>query len=270
MARWHVGTIGFSYPDWDGPFYPRGLRPSDRLAYYAGRFNAIELDTTFYALPSPDRVDTWAAAVPDAFRFVLKAPQVATHGDDDEEAFRAFVGLARRMGPKLGALLLQFPPGFARGRRDWVQRLLDLAQELPVAVEFRHDSWWRSDTEAWLRERQVTWVAADLAPVGHAGWPPDDPRAFAYRPFPFRDTGPFVYLRWCGRHGQYGSDGQELVDVTPRVGWWLQAAAEALTGDRPVFGFFGNSFAGHAPASAARLLELLGRPRPELGQPPLF
>ena len=78
-AVWRLGTIGFAYDDWAGPFYPDGLKADRRLGWYAKRFGTIELDTTFYATPRAEVVKRWAAATPDGFRFAVKAPREVTH-----------------------------------------------------------------------------------------------------------------------------------------------------------------------------------------------
>src|SRR4051794_31063264 len=77
--EWRIGTMGFSYEDWSGPFYPRSMKSAEWLAWYARHFNAVELDTTFYAAPAPDRVARWAASTPEDFCFSLKTPRGITH-----------------------------------------------------------------------------------------------------------------------------------------------------------------------------------------------
>jgi uncharacterized protein YecE (DUF72 family) len=152
-----VGTSGFGYPQWKGRFYPKGAASDRMLAYYSERFNAVELNHTFYRRPIPARLAAWAGQTPEGFLFTLKAPGLITHikrlrGADQDVA--AFAAAAQSLGDKLGALLFQLPPGlkFDGGLlRDFLAGLPD---ELPPsAFEFRSASWFRDETYAALAER---------------------------------------------------------------------------------------------------------------------
>jgi uncharacterized protein YecE (DUF72 family) len=113
--NWRLGTMGFGYADWAGVFYPVGTKPSDYLAHYAHHFNAVELDTTFHAAPDIARVEHWVRQVPERFRFCAKTPKQITHEPDLPSRMRLmleFVDVMRRMGDKLGVILLQFSPYF--------------------------------------------------------------------------------------------------------------------------------------------------------------
>ncbi len=262
---WRVGTIGFAYDEWAGCFYPPGLKPENRLASYAERFNAVELDTTFYATPSERTVQRWEKATPNDFHFCLKTPQTITHRDElgylSTEAaisdFQSFVGRMSILGDKLGCILLQFPPGFGHSEFRHLRAFLEHLPPGPkLAIEFRHKSWWEYDTMALLRRFDIAWVTADLVPYGEAGRPPS---GLDYRPFEPRDTASWRYLRWCGIHAQYESDRFEVFDATPRFQWWLpQLKLDA----RPTYAFCGNSYAGYGPGSCARWLGLFGKDIP--------
>src|SRR3712207_3941762 len=116
MIDWRLGNVGFGYDDWSGVFYPETLKSVDYLPYYARRYDAVELDTTFHAAPTPDRVARWAAATPEAFRFCVKTPKDVTHADGRlsapgrVDAMLRFVEAVRGFGDKLGVVLVQFPP----------------------------------------------------------------------------------------------------------------------------------------------------------------
>lgn len=266
-ADWRLGPIGFAYDDWAGTFYPPGLQPDRRLSTLAASYSTVELDTTFYACPTPERVRIWAEATPADFRFLVKAPREITH-EDRLAMMGEFVQCLGAFGERLGSVLLQFPPGFSPRSEPSLQRLLDALHGWPCAVEFRHSGWWQGNaTQRFLKERNVTWVAADLAPIGQAGETPLEGR---YVPFPPQDTGEFLYWRLNGIHAQYDSDGYEAVDATPRLRWWLDQLGAFLTPGRRVYAVCGNSFAGHAPATLRRLADLLGLPTPEPLQPRLF
>src|SRR5436305_8771921 len=106
MPSWRVGTIGFGYCDWQKVFYPDAIKSSDHLAFYAKHFDTVELDTTFHAAPTPERVERWAAAVPDEFRFCVKTPKDVTHAAGPlsrrTPAMAGFLAAVRGFGAKLG------------------------------------------------------------------------------------------------------------------------------------------------------------------------
>jgi len=115
--KFRVGTSGYNYPEWRGTFYPDKLPASKMLAYYVERFTAVEINATFYRMPKATTVEGWAAAAPDGFTYVLKAPQRITHFarlHGVEEPLRYFCDTARLLGDKLGPLLFQLPPNFKK------------------------------------------------------------------------------------------------------------------------------------------------------------
>jgi uncharacterized protein YecE (DUF72 family) len=150
-----VGTSGYSYKEWKGPFYPKDLPAGDFLPFYAARLSTVEINNTFYRLPTPKLVQGWAEQAPSGFIFAIKAPQRITHVarlKGAGETLDVFVDVVRALGERLGPLLFQLPPNF---RKD-VPRLQAFLGELPAAVrvafEFRHASWFDDDVWAALRE----------------------------------------------------------------------------------------------------------------------
>lgn len=144
-----VGTCAWQHADWDGHFYPAALPKAKQLAYYARFHNAVEVDSSFYRVPSAASVDRWREETPDRFMFALKAPQTLTHDAalslDNETARRdweAFLAVVQRLGPKLGVVLLQLGPRVSI--LDF-ERLRRVGETVPpgmrVAVEFRHRTW---------------------------------------------------------------------------------------------------------------------------------
>ena len=136
----YVGTSGFSYPTWRGGFYPEQARPADFLSLYAERLPSVELNATFYQLPSEEQMRSWAGRTPPEFRFAVKMSRRITHfGGLD--LVGTFCERARVLGERLGPVLCQFPP--TRPRDDGLLRLLldTIDPELEVAFEFRHESW---------------------------------------------------------------------------------------------------------------------------------
>jgi len=140
----YVGTSGFSYPTWRGEFYPEGSRPADFLGLYSERLPSVELNATFYKLPSEEQMRAWAERTPPGFRFAVKMTRQITHGGR-LELVGAFCESVRQLGDRLGPLLCQLPP--TRPRDDGFLRLLrdSLDPGLEVAFEFRHESWADAD-----------------------------------------------------------------------------------------------------------------------------
>jgi uncharacterized protein YecE (DUF72 family) len=149
LASVSVGTSGFSYPTWRGSFYPEKARPADLLRLYAERLPAVELNATFYQLPSEEQLETWAAATPPEFRFAVKVSRRISHSGN-AGLLPTFCERVRTLGARLGPLLLQLPP--TKPRDDGMLELLlgSTDPECDVAVEFRHDSWLEPEIDALL------------------------------------------------------------------------------------------------------------------------
>lgn len=245
MIHWRLGTIGFGYRDWAGVFYPKPLRSNQYLAYYAKLFDAVELDTTFHATPSIDRVKAWADQVPEGFRFCAKAPKLVTHETRVDLAVGSmleFLHVLRAMGPKLAAVLIQFPPTFSPRDMPRLERFLRaLPKNVRYAIEFRHDGWWNEQTECLLRERDCCWVAADYA---------DEPAVI-------RPTTDFLYVRLIGRHRRFKVHNQIQSDVRPHLAWWKQQI-EAHMQSGEAYVLFNNDYAGYAIGTCRQFAEMVG------------
>ncbi len=159
-----VGTSGYAYKEWKGAFYPAKLPADEMLRFYAGRLPAVEINNTFYRMPSEKMLVDWAAQVPDGFRFVLKAPQRITHYARlklEDDSLDYFLRTANVLGPKLGPTLFQLPPNL---KKD-LPRLADFLAKLPrtwrAAFEFRHESWFADDVLETLRTRDLALVTVD-------------------------------------------------------------------------------------------------------------
>jgi len=245
---WYVGTMGFAYEPWrNGVFYPAGMAQRQFLGYYSQRFNAVEMDSTFYGVPAAEVVQKWAAATTPDFKVSPKTPREITHDQrlgDSLEAMLAFLATMRLLGDKLGAILIQFPPDFTVGAADRVDRFLgQLPADLRYAVEFRHRSWDDPATADMLAAHNAAWVMADYIHM---------PARLSYR------TTDFFYLRFIGPHGQFPSKDRELVDKTAVLQDWhaqLQAHQEAA---RTVYAYFNNDYAGYSPATANKFKHIAG------------
>ena len=238
--------MGFSYPDWSGPFYPDYLKPGDWLEYYSRHYDAVELDTTFYAVPPVGRVERWAAVTPPEFRFCVKTPRAITHdrplaaGADD---MRRFLDACRAFGSKLGPVLIQFAPTFAADQFAAVDAFLGtLPADVRFAVEFRHRSWGTPDALNMVHARGCAFVSAE----------------YAARPARVFATADFLYLRLIGVHDRYPKHEQELADVSTELEWWRAAVARTHARAGTVWMFFNNDYAGYAPATANRFKRMVG------------
>ncbi len=248
MADWYLGTIGFTYPEWKGSFYPAGLPSDQSLSYYSRIFNAVEINTTFYGPQPPDKVKRWAAAVPEDFKFCFKAPKRVTHElrlKNAEAEMRVFVESSMAMGSKFGAVLIQLPPSFTLEARPSLESFLQSLPSGPrYAFEFRHASWHVPETAELLRKYQAGWVATDYEDL----------------PVEINPTTDFLYIRWIGRHNVIPHPGHEVLDRADRLKNWLERIKANLSGIDAIYGFFDNDYAGHAPASCNRLKSLAGLP----------
>ncbi len=161
-----IGTSGYNYPEWKGSFYPADLPAAKMLPFYATRFDTVEINYTFYRMPTAKLVAGWCAQVPEQFRFTLKAPRRITHDRrlrpaDVADSVQAFVAAASELGPRAGALLFQLPPTFKKDTGVLREFLTLLPPRATAAFEFRHDSWLSDDVYACLSERQVALCIAD-------------------------------------------------------------------------------------------------------------
>ena len=280
-ARVRVGCQGWNYDDWVTPpagaraiFYPRGTRTADMLDMYARTFDTVEVDSTFYAVPSDSTFDGWKRRTPDGFTFALKLPREITHeqalrGAQAARVLEEFCRGARLLGEKLSAVLVQLPPQFeatAENARALAEFLPLLPEDLRFAIEFRDSFWFDEEMLAPLARHRNVSLALIEGPwaTRERVW-----RAAA----PLIDATDFAYVRWMGERDLARFD--EV--VRPRdanLERWA-AAIERLRERVPeTFAYFSNFYEGHAPASANKLKLLLGqatvRPEDLEDQPSLF
>lgn len=252
-SRWFLGTQGWNYPAWVGPFYPRAARAADFLGLYARIFDSVEVDSTFYAVPSAAAIESWARRTPPAFRFALKFPREATHEDRlatvrSRDLLRHFVERVRPLGPRLGPVLLQLPPDFGVDRRGDLDALLDeLPADVRFAVEFRDPAWFTDSVWQDLATRHVASALTDSPFVGL-----DLVLDFAGRP-----GTDFAYVRWLGTRDL--TDYSRLqIDRGADLDRWAEVLAGLLSRGMDVYGYFNNHYQGHSPASARAFLERVG------------
>jgi uncharacterized protein YecE (DUF72 family) len=249
MPQIRVGTMGFSYREWVGPFYPRGTRPDDYLKRYSEVFDTVELDTTFYGIPRAWTVRTWARETPPDFRFTLKLPRSITHEKGLEgatEELLAFVKAVEPLGEKLSALLIQMPPSFRPDRREALMGFLrELPRDVPFALELRDPDWMTSETADALRELGICWVGVDM---------PGMPRTIP-------TTSQLTYLRLLGDHKQIVSKDRVVMDREDELEKWARALEEIAFRGLSCLVFVNNHYTGHSPTTVNRLKDLLGLPQ---------
>ncbi|MBI1813804.1 MAG: DUF72 domain-containing protein [Deltaproteobacteria bacterium] len=233
MATFWVGTSGYSYKEWLGPFYPAGLSEQQMLRYYAERFTSVEINYTFYRMPTVRVLQAWGKEVPEHFAFTLKAPRRITHDlrlRDAADAVSDFCDVAQALKHRLGAMLFQLPPFL---KKD-TSRLEDFLHQLPpgcrAAFEFRNQSWFADDVYECLRRFGVAICVAET----------ED------RNTPLEVTADFGYFRL--RKPEYSDD--ELAEWTRRM--------QAVEGQwKDAYVYFKHESAGKGPQLAARMRTLL-------------
>jgi uncharacterized protein YecE (DUF72 family) len=231
-GRCRIGTSGYQYDHWRGRFYPEDVPKREWLAYYAARFESVEINNTFYQLPDASRFDSWREQVGEGFCFALKFSRYGSHMkrlEDPEEPIERFVERARRLGASLGPILVQLPP-------DWhpdVDRLARFVAATPRdlcwAFEFRDARWLCDDVYAVLRDAGAALCVHDMIE--------DHPREL---------TTDWTYLRFHGDHYSGGYTHQRLTAVARRI--------EALRARGiDVHAYFNNDEAAHAIEDAQKL-----------------
>lgn len=240
MPNLYIGTSGYTYGDWRGIFYPKGVAQKNWLSFYAEQYNAVEINATFYRLFAEKVVAHWRDVTPDEFCFVLKAPKVITHEKVLEAVngeLQQFITSAAVLEHKLAAVLWQFPPSF---RKDAMgERFAKFLPELPTTIshvfEFRHLSWFSEDIYALLNQFHAGMVVND------------SPRL----PSQFGKTDSMLYIRFHGPGKLYDStySSEQMREWSGKIIPYL--------GKDNVYLFFNNTMRGQALANANELHELL-------------
>ena len=159
-----VGTSGYAYKEWKGPFYPEKAKPDEMLGYYAERLPTVEINNTFYRMPRESVILRWADQVPDGFRFVLKASRRITHFGrlkNVADELRYFLQNSSALGEKRGPSLFQLPPNMKKDLTVLIEFLALLPKRWAAAFEFRHDSWFDDDVYDALKHKNAALVFAE-------------------------------------------------------------------------------------------------------------
>jgi uncharacterized protein YecE (DUF72 family) len=239
MGYFRIGTSGWTYKGWRGPFYPNTVPKSHWLEYYASRFATTEINGSFYRTPSLDAVRVWRKTTPKDFVFAWKASKFITHWKrlttKSENSIELMESRLATLGPKIGAVLFQLPPQFSKNgeRLDAFLRMLPLRYR--YAFEFRHPSWYEDDILDVLSSHGAALCLSDRD-----------------APAPWEITAPFVYLRGHGPSGNYsGSYSSKTLQK------WATAITSWRRQKRDVLVYFDNDQKAAAPRDALRLASLL-------------
>jgi len=234
-----IGTSGYNYPEWRGTFYPEKFPTGKMLPYYSERFGTVEVNYTFYRMPNAKTIAGWHRDTPPAFRFALKAPQRITHFArlrDVGDPLRYFLETARGLGDKLGPILFQLPPNFARDMGRLGELLDQLPPDLRFAFEFRHASWLADDVYERLRAANAALCVADSGDATT----------------PLVATADWAYLR-------LRDEGYRPADVEQ----WGRVVTDRVATWRDTFVYFKHEESGTGPAFARALIDAIdaGAPR---------
>lgn len=246
MSHWYLGTIGFSYKDWVGAFYPTGTAQRGYLPYYSKELNSVEVDTTFHSIPQHTKVQSWFATVPSEFKFCLKTPRVITHElglKGAQGLMIEFIDSLLPLQEKMGPILIQLPPSYSQENYSVLNEFLGiLPHSHQYAIEFRHPSWYNQKTTELLTHYRVCWVTLDY---------PNLPKQINL-------TTDFLYIRWIGINGMYQHHTHERVDKTNQLRSWIQAINRYQEQITNIYGFFNNDYAGFAAGTCKRFMLLAG------------
>ncbi len=239
MPKVCIGTSGWQYDHWFGPFYPDDVRRDSLLRFYSERLQSVEINGTFYSLPGKLTFEDWKKTVPDGFEFAVKASRYITHMKklmDPEEPVKRLVDAARGLGKKLGPILFQLPPHWSANP----DRLAEFVEALPsdcrYAFESRDESWFTDSVYGILRKKNAAFCMYDLAG----------------RFSPKIVTADFVYVRLHGTSDAYqGEYGKES------LAGWAGAISTWKRKRKDVYCYFNNDQKGYAVKDALRLQEMV-------------
>ena len=232
MAHYLIGTSGWHYDDWRIRFYPEKLPRSKWLEFYAQRFSTVELNNSFYRLPSEDAFTSWRDSSPADFTFAVKVSRFITHIKrlkNSEQAVENFVTRAKILGEKLGPLLYQLPPNMHRNDDVLKSFLSHLPRGIKHVIEFRHQSWLEDTVFETLRKHNAGLCVFDMP-------------AFSC---PLVATADFAYIRFHGNAALYSScySDEELAD-------WAKKLAGLPKNLKTVYIYFNNDIEGFAVKNA--------------------
>jgi len=237
--QYYVGTSGWHYEHWRSIFYPEKLTRAKWLEFYAGHFNTVELNSSFYRLPSEAAFANWRNSSPADFTFAVKVSRFITHIrrlKNSEEAVETFISRAKILGEKLGPLLYQLPPNMHRNDEVLESFLSGLPQGMENVIEFRHQSWLEGEVLEILRKYNIGLCVFDMPSLS----------------CPLMATADFAYIRFHGSSELYAScySDEELAD-------WSKRLADLATNLKKVYIYFNNDAEAFAVSNAKTIRSYL-------------
>jgi uncharacterized protein YecE (DUF72 family) len=239
MDGLYVGTSGWIYKGWAGSFYPPGLNGPDKFAFYASQFGTVEINNTFYRLPTENAVRAWHDQAPDGFIYAVKGSRFITQMKKlnvDEKSLYLMLDRVDPLKEHLGPMLWQLPPNFGINI-DRLKRFLKmLPRRYAYAMEFRHPSWMEKEVFKLLEAHNVAHASVSSMRM----------------PLNFTVTGEFVYIRFHGLEGGAAHD-YTRAEMKP----WAQHCREALRHGMKVFIYFNNDINTRAPENAKLFIHMV-------------
>lgn len=240
-AQLYLGTSGWSYEDWKGSFYPPGTPSNQRLGFYGVQYRTVEINSTFYGVPSLKTVQSWRAQSPQGFVFSAKFPRAITHQArlvNCGGLATTFIETMQELGEHLGPLLVQLPPSMSAEAFDDLARFLEgLPDGLIYAVEVRHRSWLTEAFAELLKRWQVSMVLTCGEHLGRF----------------WRATSRVAYIRWLGVHDAFDSYARPQAERDEEIAWWAARMAHFLDRGGTVFGYANNNYEGFSPRTVRRV-----------------
>jgi uncharacterized protein YecE (DUF72 family) len=239
MSTLHIGTSGWHYKHWLGNFYPAGTAPAQFLPYYMQQFDTVEINNSFYKLPSGQAFTDWMMTVPEAFVFSVKASRFITHMKklrEPQQSLALFLDRIQSLGEKLGPVLFQLPPAWHFNEERFTAFLQALPATFRYTFEFRDQSWYTDRAYQLLQQYNCAFCIYD----------------FSYHQSPVVITTDFVYVRLHGPENKYdGSYSDQALES------WATYCDIWLSQGKQVYLYFDNDIHGHAPVDALRLQQML-------------
>lgn len=240
MARVLIGTSGWHYESWRGPFFPKGLPIKNQLQYYASQFETTELNGVFYRTPTPETVRNWRKQTGNGFAFAWKASKYITHwkrlSDRSSSSLELMEQRLSLLGEKLGPILFQLPPQFEIDADRLASFFKLLSKRQRYTFEFRHPSWYQPRILRMLTAENISLCLSDHHDA----------------PAPWKRTADFVYVRGHGPGGRYRGHYRPdaLTDWARSIKSWKRQGCD-------VYVYFDNDQKSAAPADALKLRQLL-------------
>jgi len=251
----YLGTSGFSYTDWMGTFYPEGMPKREWLYYYSREFNACEINSTYYVIPSAASFNSMVDKTGDGFQFCIKANKEMTHSRQDCSVFDTFCQVLHPVisSGKLGCILAQFPYSFqfTRPHLDYLEDFKNRIGELPLVVEFRNAGWLKNEVFRWLKEKNIGFCCVD------------EPRLPNLIPPVAEATSNIAYIRFHGRNKEkwwqheqayerydYSYTAEELAEWVPKI-------KQLNSGTEKTFVFANNHWRSQAVTTIRQLRLML-------------